>query len=95
MLSQLKAPTEWYKHSLQLVSSVIKMVFSPTDCRQLARNLEELEKSKSRRYSYSCAHEQETWELEKQLHTFLFSTLHDSQWSASSQWPLYNQQKKP
>jgi len=27
--------------------------------------------------------EQETWELEKQLHTLLFSALHGGQWSAS------------
>jgi len=34
--SQLTAPAQWYKHSSQLVRTVIKMFCSPTDPRQLA-----------------------------------------------------------
>jgi hypothetical protein len=81
--SQLTAPAEWYKQSPQLVKTVIKMFCSPTDPRQLAHKFWGVWISKSNRYSYPCVQEQETRGLEKQLHTFFFSTLHVGQWSAS------------
>ena len=81
--SQLTAPAEWYKHSSQLVSSVIITVGSPTDPHQLTHKLEMHESSKSRRYSCLFVQKQETWGLDKQLHTFLFPALHSGKWSAS------------
>jgi len=81
--SQLTAPAEWYKHSSQLVSSVIITVGSPTVPCQLAYKLEMHDSSKIIRYNCSCVQEQETWGWEKQLHTFLFPALHGGQWSAS------------
>jgi len=81
--SQLTAPAEWYKHSSQFVSSVTITVCSPTDPISWHTNIDVRESSKSRRYSCPCAQEQETWGLEKQLHTFLFPALHGGQWSAS------------
>ena len=81
--SQLTAPAEWYKHSSQIVSSVIKYFVVQQIPVHWHTNVEVCDSSKSRRYSCHSVLEQETWELEKQLHAFFFSALQGHQWSAS------------
>jgi hypothetical protein len=81
--SQLTTPVKRYKRSSQTVCSVITTVCSQQIHISWHRNLEVHDIRKGRRYSCSCVQKQETWGPEKQLHTFLFSTVHGSQWPYS------------
>ena len=93
--SQLTAPAEWYKHSSQLVSSVIMTVSSPTHPHHLAHKLRcEWEQQK---YKVQLSLWTGAWNVgigETAAHILILSTTWRSVVSFMP-WSFYHQWKKP